>query len=80
MDDITYRRMYPTGVVIPKFYGLTKSPQRKYPFQAHSLKYWLSVLWRIKRNSKNHQATGQIHRTSCEQLKLIYRRNQENEA
>ena len=24
MDDITYRRMYPTGVVIPKFYGLPK--------------------------------------------------------
>ena len=24
MDDIIYRRMYPTGVVIPKFYGLPK--------------------------------------------------------
>ena len=24
MDDITYRRMYPTGAVIPKFYGLPK--------------------------------------------------------
>ena len=31
MDDITYRRMYPTGVVIPKFYGLPKVPKENTP-------------------------------------------------
>ena len=68
--------MYPTGVVIPKFYGLPKVHKGKYPPQTHSLKYWLSVLWGIKRHSKNNQATGWIHRTPCEQLQGIYRRNQ----
>ena len=44
---------------------------RKTPPQTHSLKYWLSVLWGIKRISKNNQATGWIHRTPCEQLQGI---------
>ena len=31
MDDIIYRRMYPTGVVIPKFYGLPKVHKENTP-------------------------------------------------
>ena len=33
MDDITYRRMYPTGVVIPKFYGLPKVHKENTPLR-----------------------------------------------
>ena len=31
MDDIIYRRMYPTGAVIPKFYGLPKVHKENTP-------------------------------------------------
>ena len=33
MDDITYRRMYPTGTVIPKFYGLPKVHKANTPLR-----------------------------------------------
>ena len=33
MDDITYRRMYPTGAVIPKFYGLPKFHKANTPLR-----------------------------------------------
>ena len=33
MDDITYRRMYPTGAVIPKFYGLPKVHKENTPLR-----------------------------------------------
>ena len=33
MDDITYRRMYPTGAVIPKFYGLPKVHKANTPLR-----------------------------------------------
>ena len=33
MNDITYRRMYPTGVVIPKFYGLPKVHKENTPLR-----------------------------------------------
>ena len=33
MDGITYRRMYPTGVVIPKFYGLPKIHKENNPLR-----------------------------------------------
>ena len=33
MDDITYRRMYPTGAVIPKFYGLPKAHKANTPLR-----------------------------------------------
>ena len=33
MDDITYRKMYPTGVVIPKFYGLPKVHKENTPLR-----------------------------------------------
>ena len=31
LDDTTYKRMYPTGAVIPKFYGLPKSIKKTPP-------------------------------------------------
>ena len=33
MDDTTYRRMYPTGAVIPKFYGLPKVHKENTPLR-----------------------------------------------
>ena len=33
IDDITYRRMYPTGAVIPKFYGLPKVHKENIPLR-----------------------------------------------
>ena len=33
LDDITYRRMYPTGAVIPKFYGLPKVHKENTPLR-----------------------------------------------
>ena len=33
MDDITYRRMYPTGAAILKFYGLPKVHKENTPFR-----------------------------------------------
>ena len=33
MDDTTYRRMYPTGVVLPKFYGLPKVHKENTPLR-----------------------------------------------
>ena len=33
MEDTTYRRMYPTGVVIPKFYGLPKVHKENTPLR-----------------------------------------------
>ena len=33
LDDITYRRMYPTGTVIPKFYGLPKVHKENTPLR-----------------------------------------------
>ena len=33
MDDITYRRMYPTGAVIPKFYGQPKVHKENTPLR-----------------------------------------------
>ena len=34
MDDITYRRMYPTGAVTPKFYGLPKVHKENTPLRS----------------------------------------------
>ena len=33
MDDTTYRRMYPIGVVLPKFYGLPKVHKENTPLR-----------------------------------------------
>ena len=33
MDDKTYRRMYPTGAVVPKFYGLPKIHKKNTPLR-----------------------------------------------
>ena len=33
MEDTTYRRMYPTGAVIPKFYGLPKVHKENTPLR-----------------------------------------------
>ena len=33
LDDTTYRRMYPTGAVIPKFYGLPKVHKENIPLR-----------------------------------------------
>ena len=33
MDDNTYRRMYPTGTVVPKFYGLPKIHKKNTPLR-----------------------------------------------
>ena len=33
LDDTTYRRMYPTGAVIPKFYGLPKVHKENSPLR-----------------------------------------------
>ena len=80
IDDITYRRMYPTGVVIPKFYGLPKVHKENTPLRA-TVSSIGSVTYEVSKEvARIIKPTGWIHRTSCEQLKRIHRRNQENEA
>ena len=51
MQEIIYRKMYPTGVSPPKFYGLPKIHEKEHPPKAHSIQHWFSFIWSGQRIS-----------------------------
>ena len=44
IDNNTYKRLYPTGAVPPKYYGLAKNTQAGHTTQAHNIHQGLSQL------------------------------------
>ena len=49
LDNITYKSMYPTGCVPPKFYGLPQNPHIGHTSKAYCVQLWISHLWCCKR-------------------------------
>ena len=49
LNEKTYRKLYPTGAVPPKFYGLPKNHKPGNTFDTHSFWYWCSSLQHCKR-------------------------------
>ena len=45
MQDNIYKKMYPTGVSPPKFYGLPKIHKKNIPPKAHSIQHWICCIW-----------------------------------
>ena len=45
MQDNIYKKICPTGVSPPKFYGLPKIHKKNIPLRAHSIQQWICCIW-----------------------------------
>ena len=55
LDSLTYKSMYPTGCVAPRFYGF-QDPQTRHSPQAYSVQLWICHLRCDQGTCQNPQA------------------------
>ena len=73
LNEEIYKKMYPTGAVSPKYYGLPQNSQSWNTIEAHNIQYWDSHIKYSKGLGQNFEALSGIIQPSCTKHQGLHR-------